>query len=269
METITKGKRLDFKLADVQAIYSGPVGVLWEMLMGEQIHVGGAAETDILAEKAKISKDTHVLDVCCALGGPARYITKKYGCKVTGLDATQKMVNEAITRTAREGLTTQISYKLGDSLNMPFDDGTFDIVLGQDAWCYITDKAQLISEVARVIKPGGIVAFTDWIQVGNMTDDRWTELNSFMAFPYIETLDGYEKLLNENGFQVLEKEDISEDFAKHCHIYQCMLRYELKDMIIKEYNEDLFNAADEGLNLWVTAADAGEVGRGRWIAKKI
>jgi ubiquinone/menaquinone biosynthesis C-methylase UbiE len=269
LETITKGKKLDFKLEDVQAVYSGPVGVLWEMLMGEQIHVGGPKETDILAEKAKISKETHVLDVCSALGGPARHIAKKFGCKVTGLDATQKMVNEAILRTAREGLTNQISYKLGDSLNMPFEDGTFDMVWGQDAWCYVTDKAQLISEAARVLKPGGTIAFTDWIQVGNMTDDRWTALNSFMAFPYMETLDGYEKLLKENGFSILEKEDLSEGFTKHCHVYQATLRYELKDMIIKEYNEDLFNAADDGLNLWVTAADAGEVGRGRWIGKKI
>ena len=119
------------------------------------------------------------------------------------------------------------------------------------------------------MKPGGIVAFTDWIQVGNMTDDEWKALNSFMVFPYMETLDGYEQLLLEKGFQIIEKEDLSNDFAKQCHMYQSKLRTELKDMIIKEYNEELFKAADNGLALWVNAADAGKVGRGRWVAKKI
>ena len=114
MSGIIKGKKLDFKLEDVQEVYEGPVGILWEMLMGEQIHVGGAKETDILAEKANISKQTHVLDICSALGGPARHLAKKFGCKVTGLDATKKMFDEAIKRTEQEDLAHLVSYELGN-----------------------------------------------------------------------------------------------------------------------------------------------------------
>ncbi len=269
MSGIIKGKKLDFKLKDVQEVYEGPVGVLWEMLMGEQIHVGGAKETDVLAEKASISKQTHVLDICSALGGPARHLAKKFGCKVTGLDATKKMFDEAIKRTEKEGLSHLVSYELGNSLGMPFETQTFDVVWGQDAWCYVTDKKKLLSEAARVIKPGGTIAFTDWIQTGTMSEEEWEALNKFMVFPYIETLDGYEKLLRKNGFEVIEKEDLSEDFARHCHIYQDKLRNELKDSIIDQYSNELFEAADSGLKLWTRAADEGKVGRGRWIAKKI
>jgi ubiquinone/menaquinone biosynthesis C-methylase UbiE len=268
VEEILKGKKLDFTLPDVQQVYEGPVGVLWEMLMGEQIHVGGSLETDILAEKAGINKDTHVLDICSALGGPARHLARKYGCKVTGLDATNKMVNEAINRTKRERLTNLISYTLSDVLEMDFEPNTFDVIWGQDAWCYVTDKRKLIQKAYEVLKPGGIIAFTDWLQVGNMTTDEWDELNTFMVFPYMETLNGYEKLLTEAGFTVLEKEDLSPDFASHCHLYQVKLRKELKDGIIKKYSEDLYQAADAGLDQWVTAADGGKVGRGRLIGRK-
>jgi ubiquinone/menaquinone biosynthesis C-methylase UbiE len=268
MEEIMKGKKLDFKLKDVQEVYEGPVGVLWEMLMGEQIHVGGAKETEILAEKANITEQTHVLDVCSALGGPARHLANKYGCRVTGLDATKKMHDEAIKRTKDTDLSNLITYELASSLDMPFDPETFDVVWGQDAWCYVTDKKKLISEAARVVKPGGTVAFTDWIQMGSMNESEWEELNKFMVFPYMETLEGYEELLKEAGFEVMEKEDLSADFAEHCHIYQDKLRNELKEMIVKNCGEELFNAADSGLNMWVTAADQGKVGRGRWIAKK-
>jgi len=269
MSKIKVGKRLDFQLKDVNAVYEGPVGVLWEMLMGEQIHVGGAAETDILAKKAGLSRGKAVLDVCSALGGPARYIVRNYGCRVTGLDGTRKMVDEAVRRTGEAGLAESITYRLGDAQEMPFADGEFDVVWGQDAWCYVEDKERLINEAYRVLKSGGIIAFTDWLAVGSMTEKEWEDLNSFMVFPYMETLDGYEELLESAGFENIEKEDMSDDFAKHCHVYQDKLRNKLKAGIIKNYSEELYNAADSGLAMWVKAADESKVGRGRIIAKKL
>jgi len=265
---IVKGKRLDFTIADVNEIYEGPVGILWEMLMGEQIHVGGVKETDILAKKAEISGASYILDVCSALGGPARHLAEKYRCKVIGLDATQKMIDEATKRTEIKGLSHLVEYRLGNALDMPFKADTFDVVWGQDAWCYITDKDKLIDESYRVLKNGGTTAFTDWLQVGNMTEKEWEDLNSFMAFPYMETLDGYEQIMKNAGYKIVEKEDLSKDFAKHCHIYQDILRNELKSGIIEQYGEEMFEAADNGLAMWVNAADDGRVGRGRLIGKK-
>jgi ubiquinone/menaquinone biosynthesis C-methylase UbiE len=268
MNGIIGGKKLEFTLADVNKVYEGPVGILWEMLMGEQIHVGGAAETDIMAEKIGLNEDKLVLDVCSALGGPARHLALKYKCKVTGLDGTQKMVDEAIRRTEKAELTQQVFYKYGDAQEMPFAPETFDVVWGQDAWCYVENKDRLIKEAHRVLKPKGIIAFTDWLQVGNMTDEEWDTLNTFMVFPYMETLDGYEKLLVETSFKIKEKMDLSNDFAEHCHLYQDKLRNELKSGIINEYEEELYNAADSGLEMWVRAADERKVGRGRLIAIK-
>ncbi len=261
-------KRLDFTIGDVNDIYEGPVGQLWEMLMGEEIHVGGERETDIMAEKAGMNRKSIVLDVCSALGGPARHLARKYGCQVTGLDATGKMVNEAGVRTVRDRLSHLVRFKLGNALDMPFHAGTFDMVWGQDAWCYITDKERLIREAHRVLKTGGAIAFTDWIQTGKMADKECEELNTFMAFPYMETLDGYEQILKDKGFNIVEKEDLSSGFALHCHLYQNKLRDELKGTIISQYGKELYQAADDGLDKWVRAADEGKVGRGRMIGKK-
>jgi len=49
-------KRYDFSVNDVSEVYAGPGGKLWELLMGEQIHVGGPEQTDLLAKKAGIDK---------------------------------------------------------------------------------------------------------------------------------------------------------------------------------------------------------------------
>ena len=261
-------RRLDVGIEDVNKVYNGPGGVLWEMLMGEQIHVGGAEETDILAQKAGINANSHVLDVCSALGGPARHLARKYRCRVTGLDATRRMYEEAIRRTEEAGLSDKIEFRLGNALDMPFHANAFDVVWGQDAWCYITDKERLIQECARVVKPGGGVAFTDWLETGPMTDEEWTALHTFMVFPYMETLDGYAALAEAAGLAVIEKEDLTPDFAEHVPVYLGMVQNQYRQDIINGYGQEMYDEVVRGLTLWRDASAAGKVGRGRIIARK-
>jgi ubiquinone/menaquinone biosynthesis C-methylase UbiE len=261
-------RRLDVGIENVSEVYDGPGGILWEMLMGEEIHVGGAAETDILAQKAGITAGSHVLDVCSALGGPARHLVRTYGCRVTGLDATTRMIHEAIRRTAEAGLADQIEYRQGNALDIPCRGDTFDVVWGQDAWCYVTDKERLIRECARVVKPGGVVAFTDWLETGPMSGEEWEALHTFMVFPYMETLDGYAGLAEAAGLTVVEQEDLSQDFAAHIPLYLDMVLTRFKQAILDNYGQEMFDGVVDGLTLWRDAANAGKVGRGRIIARK-
>ena len=55
-------------LKDVQAVYSGPEGDLWELVMGEQIHIGGLQSSMELAERAGIKPGTSGVDLCCCTG---------------------------------------------------------------------------------------------------------------------------------------------------------------------------------------------------------
>ncbi|NTW55770.1 MAG: methyltransferase domain-containing protein [Chlorobiaceae bacterium] len=261
-------KKLDVTIGNVNEVYDGPGGILWEMLMGDQIHVGGAVETDILAAKSGIDPDSHVLDVCSALGGPARHLARMYGCRVTGLDATVRMHEEAVRRTKEVGLEKRIEYRLGNALDMPFPENTFDVVWGQDAWCYITDKKRLIEECARVLKPGGVLAFTDWLETGPMTGDEWLALNTFMVFPYMETLGGYAALAENAGLEVIEKEDLTPDFADNIQMYLDKVQNEFRQAIVENYGQDMYAEVERGIALWRDASAAGKVGRGRILARK-
>ena len=104
-------RRLDVGVDSVIEVYAGPGGVLWEMLMGEEIHVGGARDTDALARQAGITSSSKVLDVCSALGGPARRLVRTLGCTVVGLDATPRMYDEAVRRTKEAGLDGKSQFK--------------------------------------------------------------------------------------------------------------------------------------------------------------
>lgn len=261
-------RRLDVGIENVNEVYDGPGGILWEMLMGEEIHVGGAAETDLLAQKAGVNAQTHLLDVCSALGGPARGLAQRYGCQISGLDATQRMHAESIRRTTEAGLSDKIDFKLGNALDMPYRAETFDVVWGQDAWCYITDKNRLLEECARVVKPGGVVAFTDWLETGPMSEAEWIALHTFMVFPYMETLEGYAVLAESTGLEIVEKEDLSPNFSEHIQIYLDKVQNEFKPAIVENYGRDMYTQVEDGITLWRDAAVAGKVGRGRLIARK-
>jgi ubiquinone/menaquinone biosynthesis C-methylase UbiE len=265
---MTTKRKLDVGIDGVNDVYDGPGGTLWEMLMGEQIHVGGEADTDILAQKAGITATSVVLDVCSALGGPARQLARSIGCRVVGLDATPKMHDEAQRRTTQAGLEGKVTYKLGNALDMPFRAGSFDVVWGQDAWCYVTDKERLVRECARVARPGGTIAFTDWLESGPMSDRQWTALNSFMVFPYLETLDGYARLAEAAGLKVVELEDLSPDFARHVQGYFDALTGSHRDAIVAAYGQEMYAAVEHGLSMWRDASAMGQVGRGRIVARK-
>jgi ubiquinone/menaquinone biosynthesis C-methylase UbiE len=261
-------RRLAVGLEQVREVYEGPGGILWEMLMGEQIHVGAGRETEALARCAGVTASSLVLDVCSALGGPARQIASTTGCTVVGLDGTAKMHAEAERRTLAAGLEANVTFRLGDALDMPFADATFDVVWGQDAWCYVADKRRLLAECARVVKPGGVVAFTDWIETGPMSDELWTALNTFMVFPYMETLDGYGRLAESAGLNVTGREDLSADFARHVQSYLDALCGTHRPGIVAAYGQPMYDEVERGITMWRDASASGQVGRGRMVARR-
>ena len=63
-------------LKDVQAVYSGPEGRLWELIMGEQIHIGGLTSSMDLAEQAGIDAGTQGIDLCCCSGAGMRFLVR-------------------------------------------------------------------------------------------------------------------------------------------------------------------------------------------------
>jgi SAM-dependent methyltransferase len=68
-----------------------------------------------------------------------------------------------VKRSRAEGLAGKIIYKQGSVYDVPWPDNTFDVVWGEDAWCYLDSKEGLIKEAVRVLKPGGVIAFSDWM----------------------------------------------------------------------------------------------------------
>ncbi|MFO7950398.1 MAG: methyltransferase domain-containing protein [Candidatus Fermentibacteraceae bacterium] len=258
-------------LADVQQVYSGPEGSLWEMLMGEQIHVGGAKSSEELAELAGLREGQKVLDLCSALGAGLRFLVRSYGIQGYGLEGTRHMIEEARRRTEADGLAHRIDQRLGNVEDIPWDDSTFDVIWGEDAWCYVEDKPAMIAEAARVLKPGGTIAFTDWTEgPKGLPEEDGQRICTFMKFPYVESRHGWERLLSGKGFELEVSEDLTEDFADWVDYYiRTVGRQKTFDALrIIGWDMDLFGAMAAEMRFMAEKAHEGKFGRCRLVARK-
>lgn len=233
----------------------------------DQDHYGGLQANDVLAAKAGIQKEHHVLDVCSGMGGPARYLAHRIGCRVTGIDFTESRFLSAVRLTELTGLDDKVDFVHGNALDMPFDDAEFDVVIGQEAWCHVPDKPRLIAECTRVLKPGGVIAFTDILRTDRLTAADMRRLRSEMTFPDLESSDGYSQLLQQNRCTLVEVSDLSQVWTRILEDRLAMYRS------LDAETERSFGAArsrewDEAYSFFVSRFREGRLGGGRFIARR-
>jgi SAM-dependent methyltransferase len=261
------------QLHDVQAVYSGPEFELWELLMGQQIHIGGLQSSELLAEKANIRKGALGIDLGCCTGAGMSFLVRFRDVhRMLGIDATEAVVQLGRQRCQSQGLAERIDFLIADACQTGLRDNMVDFVWGEDAWCYVVDKKSLIGEAARLVKPGGVIAFTDWIEGrrGGLSEAESLRFLRFMKFPNIQNLDGYAQLLRESGCAVLACEE-TEQFAPHVDLYLTILRTQLgyDALRIVGFDMDLFQAIEQEMVFMQGLAHAGKIAQGRFVARKV
>ena len=258
-------------LSDVQAVYSGPEGRLWELLMGEQIHIGGLASSTDLAGRAGIGEGQHGVDLCCASGAGLRFLARfRQAARLTGVDATRAMLELGRRRCAEEGLADRIGFVEADVCATGLPGGQNDFVWGEDAWCYVEDKPKLIAEAVRLLKPGGVIAFTDWMEgAPALADDEARRLLAFMKFPNVLKLAEYTALLQAQGCTVRVALD-TQRFASHTRLYLDMIEKQLTYDALKIIGFDaaLAQVLIAEMHFLESLAQAGKLIQGLIVAHK-
>ena len=261
----------DIRLAQVQSVYAGPEGRLWELLMGEQIHQGGLQSSLDLAERGGIAAHWRGVDLCCASGAGMRFLLRFRGvAHMTGVDATPAMLTLAQQRAAAEGVPDRVTFVKADACATGLASGGFDFVWGEDAWCYVEDKPRLIAEAARLLKPGGIVAFTDWMEgPASMTAEEARRYLTFMKFPSLLSLADYRGLLERSDCDVRLALDTGR-FASQVPLYLDMIEKQLTYDALKilGFDQALAGALLGEMRFLQALAEAGKTIQGLVVAHK-
>jgi sarcosine/dimethylglycine N-methyltransferase len=238
-----------------------------ELCEFDQDHYGGLDAVEALADAAGIAAHHHVLDVCSGMGGPARWLAHTRGCRVTGLDFTRSRVEGARRLTALVGLADRVDFVEGDATAMPLPDGRFDIAIAQEGWCHIADKAALTAEVARVLKPGGTLAFTDIVVIGDFTDTDAARLAATMKMPRLATVDGYTDHLRASGFTNLRATDLAATWKTILQARLQMYR-SLRETTVAQFGQARYAEYDSAYTFFVGLFVEGKLGGVRWVAQR-
>ena len=256
---------------NVKDVYSGPEGDLWELVMGQQIHIGGLASSLGLASRAEIGAEMRGVDLCCCSGAGMRFLLRfRNVAHMVGVDFCEKVIAQGERRMRDEGLADRAEFVMADVCATGLPDQSFDFVWGEDAWCYVADKAALIAEAARLTAPGGIIAFTDWVEGPRaMTVEEAGRFMGFMKFPSLATVEDYSKLLEENGCEVQAAEDTTR-FARHIELYINMLDLQLTydALRIVNFNMGLMDAMGKEMGFMSWLAQQRKVIQGIFVAVK-
>lgn len=127
----------------------------------DHFHARGFPATVELADHLPITAGQHILDIGCGLGGPARYMAKRFNCKVSGVDITPSFVDAAQKLTTLLQMDGQVEVMQGDGHNLPYPDAVFDGAYTQHVTMNVADRSTFFAEASRVLKPGAFFALTE------------------------------------------------------------------------------------------------------------
>lgn len=232
---------------------------------GEDFLKACANLNEVMAEKARITRDSTVLDIGCGNGNTAAWLCQRTGSRVTGIDLSGVRIGNA--RSGLNGLPPEVGSRLAfekaSATDLPFGDGSFTRAWSQATIYHVHDKEKALQEIHRVLSGDGIFVFDDLIRPKpDISDMAQKYVYDRLLFETDYSVQTYQDALQGAGFQVLEAHDLSQQLKKS---YQCL------SMMAQQRSEsegDKFHTLSHAYDQMVTAIKNSELGWGLFVCQK-
>ena len=176
----------------------------------DHFHGRGLEATEDMAGLLQVAETDHILDVGSGLGGPARYMARRFGCRVSGVDLTAEFCDVARHLTALLGLAERVSIAHGDALTMPFGDAAFDGAYSMNVSMNIADKRALYRDIHRVLRPGAWLMLSEVAQGPGGEPDFPTPWARTASSSFLSTEAETRANLEASGFAIESLRDTTE-----------------------------------------------------------
>jgi len=260
-----------YNSADADTFYSA----IWG---GEDIHIGlyedptediGVASrrtVEQMSRMLRLTPDCRVLDLGSGYGGAARYLASTFGCRVTclNLSEVENQRNRELTR--KRGLEHLVEVREGSFEELPFEDNAFDVIWSQDAFLHSGDRARVLEEAVRVLRPGGEIIFTDPMAADGVPTGALTPILARLQLESMGSPAFYRQELYRLGMRTVEFHDRTPQLVRH---YQRVLEeLEAREPELTEtISEDYRARMKVGLKHWVDGGQAGNLAWGIFYAR--
>ena len=202
------------------------VSPYYRALWGEHLHHGfwitgdESKETaqvqliEHLAELANIKYGAEILDIGCGMGASSLYLAEQFRASTVGITISPVQVEMATKSAAQTRLDS--TFLLMDAEAMNFEK-QFDLLWSTESISHYHDSKKFFASAAKLLKPGGIFALTDWFKKGNLTP---SQTSKFIApiergmFVELQIMDDYESYLTSNGLTVTHRQILNKNCAK-------------------------------------------------------
>ncbi|MFW9951090.1 MAG: class I SAM-dependent methyltransferase, partial [Candidatus Thorarchaeota archaeon] len=240
----------------------------------EALHPGGMALTKRVAEISGLKSGIKLLDVSSGRGTQSIFYAKNYDVEVVGLDLSEEMINTATEKAKLEGVDKKVTFKLGDSQDLPFENNVFDVVINECAVGIPDDSQKVLDEMVRVAKPGGILVIHEstWSKSCDLSSNEKEELSERYGTTPLE-YDEWIAMLKNAGvkdiiteFDEWSKPEMFWKIRKDrdvSHPNEIFTRAELKktmSLIAQKYGKEGLNKALENQKKFFDALLNGKIG---------
>jgi sarcosine/dimethylglycine N-methyltransferase len=237
---------------------------------GEDIHIGlYQSDKDSIGEASRrtveamadsvdgaLGKNARVIDLGSGFGGAARYLAKRFGCRVTCLNISAVENERNRKANAAAGLGELIDVKHGTFEEIPEKDSSFDLAWSQDAILHSGDRERVIAEIARVLKPGGEFVFTDPMQADDCPKGVLQPVYDRIHLTSLGSVKFYREAAARHGLELVDVRPMPEQLRNHYARVRVELRARYDEMV-KVASKDYVDRMLVGLQNWVDAADKG------------
>lgn len=202
-----------------------------------------AAQVPNIIDALALDPDTHLLEVGSGSGWPGLYLSNKTNCRVTLLDLPVTALMQAVKRAETDNMSDRVSVVNGDGTAMPFASASFDRVSHSDVLCCLPQKLEFLRECRRVVQDKGRMHFSVIKPAPDLpADDHQRAVET--GPPFVDVAGGrYEPILEEAGWHVAERDEVSGEYADTLEALATGLRRNTQEL------QDIFGA-DELREAW-------------------
>jgi demethylmenaquinone methyltransferase/2-methoxy-6-polyprenyl-1,4-benzoquinol methylase len=142
-----------------------------------------------MVRKVQAGPADTVLDVATGTGMVAEALVRRYGCSVVGLDQSSEMLAGAQAKLDRDPrLASRVELVRGEAESLPFDDAAFDHLTFTYLVRYVEDPGATLSELVRVVRPGGRIASLEFMLPPNPIARALWHVYTRLAMPVLGRL---------------------------------------------------------------------------------